>query len=79
MKFENYDCWKHKNCLDVFIYVSTVIQDDNNKAIIHANWMTQGVENHWFASERQRLFIKEDQYDNWEPYDPIGKLKLFNG
>lgn len=73
MKFESYDCWKHKNCIDVFIYTPTSVQDDNGKAIIHAFWMIQGIDNYWMATGNQeRLFIKEDQYDNWMPYEPKG-------
>jgi len=72
MKFESYDCWKHKNGLDAFIFVAYAVQDDNQKAILRAFWMIQGIDGYWMASHEERLFIKDDQYDNWEPYEPKG-------
>lgn len=77
MKFEGYDCWKHKHCLDAFIFVSTVIQDDNNAAILHAHWMIQGTEGHWMATNRKRIFIRADHYDNWVPYEPKGLYRSY--
>ena len=74
MKFEGSDFWKHKNGMDAFLYIANVVQDDNGKAIIHAYWMVQGTEHYWFCSDRERIFIKGDQYDNWESYEPTGKI-----
>ena len=74
MKFESYDCWKHKNCLDVFFVVFYVVQDDNKKAILNGQWVVQGIEQYWFVTNMQRIFIKDDQYDNWVQYEPKGKL-----
>jgi len=74
MKFENYDCWKHKNCLDAFFVVSSIVQDDKNCAILNGNWAVQGVESCWFASNICRIFIKDDQYDAWRRYEPKGRF-----
>ena len=72
MKFESYDCWKHKNCIDVFIFVPDVVQDDNGKAILNAFWMVQGMDGYWMASSQDRILIKEEEYDSWMPYEPKG-------
>lgn len=73
MKFEEHHFFKHKNGIDCFICVDNVVQDHNGKVILYVNWMTQGIFSYWTASDRERLFIKGDQYHNWEPYEPIGK------
>lgn len=72
MKFELHDCWKHSNCIDAFIFVSNVVQDDNGKAILHAYWMVQGIKGYWMVSSQERLFIKDDHYANWQLYEPKG-------
>jgi hypothetical protein len=68
VKFEQYDCWKHKNGIDAFIYVSNITPD----GVIYGNWMIQGVEHWWMATYNDKINITEDQYDNWIPYDPSG-------
>lgn len=75
MKFERYTDYKHKNCLDAFIRVSTVTIDTGEKAIVWASWMIQGTEAHWFGSNIERIFIKPDEYENWMPYEPKGDTR----
>lgn len=72
MKFDSDNkFWKHKNCTDVFFKVKSVTFDDDGKhAVLWGFWMIQGLESFWCATEFERLPIKPEQYDNWEPYTP---------
>lgn len=72
MKFNNNQFFKHTNCKDVFIQISSITIDDNNKAIIWASWMIQGIDHYRYASNIERIFIKSNEYDNWKPYTPEG-------
>lgn len=77
MKFQDSEgkYFKHKNCMDVFVRVRTVVMDSGDKAILWLSWMIQGTESYWLTREdKDRVFIKADQYENWEPYEPKGKL-----
>lgn len=75
MKFEQGShFFKHKNCMDAFICVMDTIQDTGNKAILRVDWMCQGIETFWSTPiQNQRIFIKDNEYDNWVPYVPKGK------
>lgn len=74
MKFISYDCLKHKNGIDAFIYILNVVQDTGQVAIVNAVWIVQGIESHWATGRRQRIVIKRDQYKNWQPVEPRGSL-----
>lgn len=76
MKFDNNPYWKHKNCLDVFFNVSSTARVTYGKNIIlYGTWCTQGTESWWFTIS-DRLNIRPDQYENWDSYEPKGRMKL---
>lgn len=74
MKFNDAEYFKHKDCLDTFIQVKLVTLDSGQSAIVWAYWLTQGTASYWYCDEPRRYFIKEDHYDNWQPYTPKGNL-----
>lgn len=75
-KFEKHKYWKHKNCLDVFICVTSEVFDENGKdAILRATWCTQ-FQNGWGFTVADRVKITPKEYKNWEPYTPKGKIYL---
>jgi hypothetical protein len=75
MKFEMHQFFKHINCMDAFIRVRTVVMDDHNAAILYVDWMVQGMEKYWFTPAfSQRMLIRQDQYENWKPYEPKGEI-----
>lgn len=74
MKFNKDTYWKHSNCLDAFFKVIDVIQDHNGKAILLGYWMIQGTANFWYGSDKDRIFIRSDQYDKWLSYKPLGNM-----
>lgn len=72
-KFDNYLFWKHKNCIDVFVYIDHIRTDEDN-LIVRGDWMCQGIESYWTTPLTNDTFvIKSDQFDNWIPYEPKGK------
>ncbi len=73
MKFEFSPFWKHSNCLDVFIWPNTVY-DTGPEVYIMGNWMIQGTEKFWPASEEQLIVVTKKEYDNWKSYSPKGDL-----
>lgn len=75
MKFDLEDCWKHKNCMDVFFFVNCAYQDDGKTARLVGHWMTQGVDHHWMVSDQESFLVNENEYDNWERYTPKGMFK----
>lgn len=76
-KFRRYQFYKHENCVDAFFYVEKISFDENGThAIVHGNWMIQGMFSFWFGSDRVRLNIKPDQYDKWKSYNPKGEMHV---
>lgn len=78
MKFDLHDCWKHKNCMDVFFFINTCYPYDlatgSGNYIVTGYWVIQGMEHYWLASDQDRIIITKDQYDNWQRYEPKGKF-----
>lgn len=74
-KFERHEFWRHKNAVDVFFKIRTVIGDSGKGAIIYGDWCTQGVHGWWFTYDA-RLCVTPKQYTNWEPYKPRGQIRL---
>lgn len=74
MKFDNDSYFfKHSNCLDVFIVVNNVVMDTGEVAIIWVNWMIQGTEHYWEASNNERIKVTKEEYSKWISYTPKGK------
>jgi len=79
MKFETRTFWKHVNCMDVFLAVFYVVHDNGVTASVSAEWMVQGHEIYGTAPVNPRgdnlvrVDISAEEYDNWKPYDPIGR------
>jgi hypothetical protein len=75
MKFDRYDFWKHQNCMDVFFFVHSAYETDMDTTYLVGNWMTQGVESYWMATNQERVIISNKEYANWKVYEPIGVYK----
>lgn len=75
MKFVDGYEFKHNNCRDVFIRVTSVVVDSGQAAIVWAYWMIQGIDGYWYASEPQRIMVRMNQYDNWKFYQPNGEVR----
>lgn len=74
-RFEEGKYYKHKNCMDAFIQIRTVVIQGNMKSIVWVDWLVQGMHNYWYTPTLpQYTFIQADQYDNWIPYEPKGNV-----
>ncbi len=76
MKFDRHRFWRHTRAMDIFFSVNSVAFDDNGKdAILHGTWCTQG-QTKWFYMISARIKVTPSEYDNWNPYTPVGSLTL---
>lgn len=78
MKFDMHKCWRHVRSSDVFFSVKSVSFDDNGKdAILHGHWCTQAIHQWFFIGvPTARIKVTPVEYDNWKPYEPVGRIKL---
>lgn len=77
MKFSSYKFWKHSDCLNAFVKIDEVVFDSGDHAILNVVWCNQQVESWFFiGAGRNRIVVKREHYDKWNPYQPVGKIKL---
>ena len=74
MKFRGHPFWKHKRCMDVFVFVKDVTFDNGHTAELFVDWMTQGPVTFWVNQFNETLMVSSKEYVNWQIYLPQGKL-----
>lgn len=70
-KFDSYTCWKHEDCMDAFIRVHSISQDDGLEAKLRVQWMVQGTGTFWSAPvDIAEIHINSENYSKWKSFTP---------